>query len=207
MPMFSPYSFLSRLWRWLLRWRHRQGYGIHSPFAFQLVTGVIYSSEDYYAYASLAAQRAKLKGLWSEKDDRLLFRLANHQMAQRILLVGQAMERPAAYVQAARRCAQVEQVAQLTDLAEALRHYDLVVVEQLSEALLGRLSPLLEAAPPLRDSGLLVVAFPHQNSESRALWQQLQAAPVLTVCFDLHRFGLAYLRPQLQAQNYLINYF
>ena len=35
--------------RWLLRFRKRCGYGIHSPFAFQFVTGVIYEKGAYFA--------------------------------------------------------------------------------------------------------------------------------------------------------------
>ena len=71
---------LSRCWHWLLRFRHRCGYGIHSPFAFGFVTGVIYERAVYYAYAELAhayacAQQPPLR----LKDYKLLFRLANFQ--------------------------------------------------------------------------------------------------------------------------------
>ena len=58
---------LKSRWHRLLRWRHRRGYGIHSPWAFALVTGVIYEKGEYYQYADLPKDR----------DVRLLFRLAN----------------------------------------------------------------------------------------------------------------------------------
>ena len=35
---------------WLMRVRHRRGYGIHSPFAFGFVTGVVYEDGAYYGY-------------------------------------------------------------------------------------------------------------------------------------------------------------
>ena len=35
--------------RWLRRFRKRRGYGIHSPAAFQFVTGVVYEKGEYYA--------------------------------------------------------------------------------------------------------------------------------------------------------------
>ena len=32
-----------RYWIWLKRFRHRKGYGVHSPFAFDFITRVIYN--------------------------------------------------------------------------------------------------------------------------------------------------------------------
>lgn len=48
-------SSIVRPLRWLLRFRHRRGYGIHSPFAFSFVTGVVYEQGTYYAYPELKA--------------------------------------------------------------------------------------------------------------------------------------------------------
>lgn len=65
---------------WLKRIRHRCGYGIHSPFAFDFVTGVIYETDAYYAYADI--ERRLCGNFWQRmvqrKHQRLLFRLANY---------------------------------------------------------------------------------------------------------------------------------
>ncbi len=45
---------LKRPFIWLSRFRHRCGYGVHSPFAFNLITQVIYESTPYYKYKDLA---------------------------------------------------------------------------------------------------------------------------------------------------------
>ena len=45
---------LKRPFIWLYRFRHRCGYGVHSPFAFNLITHVIYESTAYYKYEELA---------------------------------------------------------------------------------------------------------------------------------------------------------
>ena len=94
-PMSSEYSPLRRFSRWLTRWRHRCGYGVHSPWAFSWITEVIYNDFAYYAYAPLhrrrllpAADPEALAGALNEKDDRLLFRLANAAEAREIALVG-----------------------------------------------------------------------------------------------------------------------
>lgn len=91
----SPYNLLRRITRWLRQIRHRQGYGVHSPLAFNFITDVIYNREAYYAYQKLAqpltASITRL-GLYdpdsglTEKDLRLLFRIANHQQAHHICI-------------------------------------------------------------------------------------------------------------------------
>ena len=41
---------IKRPFIWLSRFRYRCGYGVHSPFAFSLITDVIYEYTPYYAY-------------------------------------------------------------------------------------------------------------------------------------------------------------
>lgn len=72
---------------WLRRIRHRRGYGIHSPWVFGLVVGVIYESESYYAYSALHSVEG-----WRLKDLRLLLRLANHFQPEQITLCGVSKE-------------------------------------------------------------------------------------------------------------------
>ena len=87
--VMNRYSdLLPRCLRWLLRFRHRCGYGIHSPFAFGFVTGVIYESGQYYAYAPLhrCFQEQKAADGLRECDLRLLFRVANASGASSVWL-------------------------------------------------------------------------------------------------------------------------
>lgn len=205
--MNRHYCFFVRLWQWLLRFRHRCGYGIHSPFAFQWVNGVVYCQEAYYAYAPLSQQRSLLDGQLSEKDDQLLFRLANHQKAQRILLVGTHTERSAAYVQAARPQAEVQSLPLLNDLTEAFAHYDMIVVSSPIEEGLPHLDHFLSQPTPPHAAGLLVLCGIAFSPAARQRWAKLQASSATTICFDLYRIGVAYLRPDLNKQQYLINYF
>ena len=50
---------IKRPFIWLSRFRHRCGYGVHSPFAFSLITDVIYEKMPYYAYSSLKEEQKK----------------------------------------------------------------------------------------------------------------------------------------------------
>jgi len=87
----------------------RGGYGIHSPFVFDLITEVIEEQKPYYCYEPLHAVRLQLlqnphkvnvhnrtlsikKAIktysFTEGEDRLLFRLANRFQPKKILIFG-----------------------------------------------------------------------------------------------------------------------
>lgn len=205
--MNTDYFLPRRVFEWLRRIRNRCGYNIHSPFAFQWVTGVVYCDEAYYAYEPLGEERASKAGLFSEKDDQLLFRIANHQEANAILYVGQHATRPEAYLRAARKGATFSATSTLSSLTEALRHHDMVVIEAPFDERLSPDDPIFDPNCELRSSGVIVCHGIHRNAASRRRWRSLCASQAVTVSFDLYRFGIAFLRPQLNRQHYCINYF
>lgn len=65
--MLSPAAYYRR-------WRHGRGYGVHSPFAYHLITEVINQPCAYYAYEQLRAMPRRREA----QDAALLFRLAVH---------------------------------------------------------------------------------------------------------------------------------
>ena len=66
---------VKRIFIWFKRFRKRKGYGVHSPFAFNFITQVIYEKGVYYNY-SLLNQLPHSK-VESDKVIKLLFRLVN----------------------------------------------------------------------------------------------------------------------------------
>lgn len=89
--------------RFIRRWRTTRGYGVHSPFAFDMITKVIRQYDDhYYAYAEVDAfcPRGRQFGLtdnftgsdYSIPEARLLFRLLCHFNPQQVVEVGQGHE-------------------------------------------------------------------------------------------------------------------
>ena len=51
-----PNLFL-RGWNWCCRFRHRCGYGVHSPSDFFLITFVVYERLAFYAYNLLCQKK------------------------------------------------------------------------------------------------------------------------------------------------------
>ena len=74
---------------WLMRVRKRKGYGVHSPFAFDLVTNVLYNKEEYYAYTEMDKdlhwwQKWRVRSL-----RHLAFRLSNYHRPQTMYCEGE----------------------------------------------------------------------------------------------------------------------
>ncbi len=208
------YGWLPRLWRWCRRLPHRRGYGVHSPFAFGLITGVIYESSAYYAYASLSAQRSLLDGNLSEGDDRLLFRLANWAQAERIALAGQHTARTEAYFRAARPRALLTTLSTDSplDLASLIATSDLIFLDLSSlppgiwPRPTGRTLQLPSPPDSPQPRALLILRGIHHDAASRTLWDAFRLSSAFTLSFDLGRFGLLVRHPQLNKQDYVVNY-
>ena len=86
---------LKRPFIWLRRFRHRRGYGVHSPFAFDFITDVVYEQSAYYQYKELRAHEKRLKQekgtdwLYEPlKLKRLLFRLVNYAQPATVVDAG-----------------------------------------------------------------------------------------------------------------------
>lgn len=173
---------------WLRRIRHRCGYGVHSPFAFGLITEVVYSPGRYYAYA-------RLNGLHTWKERllrprrravcRLLFRLSNFQQPARVCVLGGG-EKERSYLQAGCRR------AVLTDCL--LPRPGLIYINKEWNS--GDL-------PVADDGGLVVVDGLKRN---RMLWNRLKRSGIYQVTMNLHDVGLAFRREGMQADDYVVNW-
>jgi hypothetical protein len=185
--------------RWLLRFRKRCGYGIHSPFAFQFVTGVIYEKGAYYAYAPLHEARQKQRATSREKDDRLLFRIVNFHQPQSMVAIGEGAEFEMAcrYMQAAHQCDFLS-----TTKWELPASVDLVYLHA------GEWSHHVDQLLALSHNHLLlVVKKPHATSETLQAWKQLCSSPLVRQSFDLYDFGLCFFQSRLNKENFVINYY
>lgn len=196
---------LTRAWIWLRRVRHRCGYGIHSPFAFGLVTGVVYERAAYYAYTPLRRQRRLTPSALPERDDRLMLRLINHHRAATCLLVGRQTEMTRRYLEAGRAGCRIRTLADPSPraLADELRRgggaemYCLVECDDWP----GLVAELL---PYANDRTLIAVSATRRGIGRR--WREVEREERVRVAFDLHDWGLAYFDRRLNKQNYVINY-
>lgn len=70
--------------RTMRRVKHRKGFGVHSPFAYGIITEVIEEKLPYYSYQRMHRMYGKSSPM-AEKQAQLLLRLANRFAARNIL--------------------------------------------------------------------------------------------------------------------------
>ena len=170
---------------WLLRIRKRKGYGVHSPFAFDFVTNVLYNKEKYYAYTEMD------KGLhWWQKGRvrslrHLLFRLANYHRPQTMYCVGV----DDTWIEACRYG-----VRGLTILRpESTEMADMIVLAEMND----------EAMNHVGEGTMLVLM---DKDKCRKFWKRIKEDERVTVTFDLYDVGIAFARRDLNRQHYKINW-
>ncbi len=84
---------------WLRRFRKRRGYGVHSPWAYELITNVIYSPGTYYAYRDIDRRLTLADRILRPRlraKERLRFRLRNRFGTVVSLQPGQSVDLSAA---------------------------------------------------------------------------------------------------------------
>lgn len=92
--------FLKRPFKLYRKFRYRKGYGIHSPFAYNLITKVIEEKTPFYAFDEIEKERQKLlekngetrritqKETQGKNYGALLFRLVNFFKCRTVLQIG-----------------------------------------------------------------------------------------------------------------------
>ena len=196
-----------RPWIWLSRFRQRKGYGVHSPFAYSFIRGVVLESSAYYAYADLAQLHpwwVRWFRLYPMQCRRLLFRLANFAEPRTVEL-RTADEVAAKYIQAAVPRAEVRRkegglAAVPEGSPEGREAADFVLVgkERLEEA--------AAVAARMPERGMLVCEGIHESRRAKEIWRTIREAPHTGVTFDLYTYGVAFFNPKLHKQHYKVNF-
>lgn len=221
---------LKHIWVWCRRFRHRCGYGVHSPFAFNLITSVVYEKAPFYAYRELDKVRKsfllKGKSKNQRKVDRLLFRLVNEMQPQNVLEIGTRSGLSALYLSAAKRNASVvtldiDDVAAKTFFSDYKRiEYHTGNLAQLISSYLSTVSIIdfvhFNTGKPedmyfeqiLSKTGvhsLLVIEGISDSKDMKEWWNKLIADERTGITFDLYDLGLMFFDKTKIKQHYIVN--
>lgn len=203
---------LKRPFIWLYRFRHRCGYGVHSPFAFNLITQVIYENTPYYKYEALAKEEKQLAlqkdRRWkyeSRKIKRLLFRLVNYTQPDTIVDAG-TLAASALYLKAGKESADYTSASDLTELfLEAgvpvgflylhdYRHPEFV--EEVFRICAARTT----------GQSVFVVEGIRYSSRMSALWKRMKQDERAGITFDLYDLGIIFFDKTKIKQDYIVNF-
>lgn len=204
---------MKRPFIWLRRFRNRCGYGVHSPFAFDLITTVIYEKGHYYAFDYLENKAGKtndnsyLKQLSSrtKKINRFLFRLVNRVQPATIIDEGEP-DLSASYLQAACKKALYIPISgcskltlddiQKVDFLYLHNYHDPAYVEKVFDYCIQR-----------SHSGSVFVIEGIQYSKAmRKLWKRFIHEDKAGITFDLYDLGIIFFDKSKIKQDYRVNF-
>ena len=188
---------IRRPWIWFWRLRHRRGYGVHSPFAYNFISDVVYERTAFYSYRTLSWLHpwwVRYMGLYPLTCRRMLFRLANYVHPRSIALVGN-LPIEQAYMAAA------VPSAKWVDESE-LNHgmTDLIIVSREKQA------EALALLTHISAQGALVMEGIQADKKAFAMWNRLKNDARTGVTFDLYTYGILFFNHQLHKQHYIVNF-
>lgn len=191
---------------WLSRFRHRCGYGVHSPFAFDLITCVIYEKASYYAYKPLALEQQKYSGGGgSTKVNRLLFRLANWAQPCTMVDIG-TLSASSLYLRAGKRGERYVSASGLSEpLPEVGVPVDFLYLHDFHHP------QLVEDAfeyytPQTTRKSVFVIEGIRYTKPMKKLWRQMQADERVGITFDLYDLGILFFDTDKIKQHYVVNF-
>ena len=203
---------LKRPFIWLYRFRHRCGYGVHSPFAFNLITHVIYETTPYYKYKELASEQKRLMpqkdrawGYESLKVKRLLFRLVNY--AQPATIVDAGMQAASSlYLKAAKEGADNTAAADLSELfLESGASVDFLYLHDYKD---GRLRSAVgtDTEHLFHKLRTAVIECIRYTSRMRTVWKRISRHEKAGITFDLYDLGIIFFDKTRIKQDYIVNF-
>lgn len=173
-----------------VRFRNKRGFGVHSPFMFNLIINVLRDRRGRFDYP-VELEAAAGRGRRERKRYRMLFRLVRSLRVRRVACVGDKSAWLAAYLSAACGGVAVSVAPETFEAAELLY--------------IGRRSGEGEAAVavvralecPVR---YVVVADIHRDAFAARIWRQYRSQA--TVCVDMMWQGLLIFDDKIQPGKY-----
>ncbi len=225
-------NFLKRLYTWCKRFRYRKGYGVHSPFAFGLITDVVYERLPYYAYGELKELRRMLPKrarCYPKRVDRLLFRLVNWHQPLGVLDIGTGSGLSLCYLAAGRvdaRCVSLpgedtsKLVPELVDVCKNATFVHGPLMEAFRRELaLEPKADFLHIAhtenyaqvfeeflPHVTKKTLVVIEGIHDTRAKCEWWHRVVADERTGITFDLYDVGLVFFDHTKNKQHYIVNF-
>lgn len=203
---------LKRPFIWLSRFRHRCGYGVHSPFAFSLITQVIYESTPYYKYKDLVVEQKKLASQkdknWkyeSKKVKRLLFRLVNYTQPDTIVDAGR-LAASSLYLKAGKEGADYTSASELSELfLEAGVPVDFLYLHDYRNPEFVEEVFRICAARTAKKS-IFVVEGIRYTPQMKKLWKCMMQDEKVGITFDLYDIGILFFDKTKIKQDYIVNF-
>ncbi|MDR0745355.1 MAG: hypothetical protein LBF17_02525 [Mediterranea sp.] len=196
---------------WLKRFRYRCGYGVHSPFAFNFITNVIYEKTPYYAYRELENGKRpdhtskKRENSHLKKVNRLLFRLIN--WAQPLTIIDSGCSQiTSGYLRAAKKEAEYIALASMDTIGLLQeRSIDFLYIDRPEDT--AFMESLFEyGVERVRDRSMIVIWNIYHSTATKAFWKQVITDERVGITFDLYDLGILFFDKSKIKQHYTVNF-
>ena len=209
---------------WLQRKRHAKGFGIHSPFAFDMITKIIPEGKyTYYAYADIARLLSETGVHLPPKNAyyRLCNRLVHHFQPRRILEVNSGNGIQSLFITASDSsidCYCMENDAKKREMAKRLlakRQRNTLFIDSLDEVKNTRFDAIFiqpDGDFSLSAKELLSISHeqtfwvihPIKTADAKHFWKKIVNEDNVRITFEKKRTGIVFLNPSYHKLNYLI---
>ena len=209
--------------RCLLRKKQSKGYGVHSPFAFDLITNVIHSPYSFYAFSDIR-ETVLQNGLNPNSltgFNHLSFRLVYYFQSKNILEINSGTGINTLFLTAPSSrilCRCVEEDDEKIALAERLqkqtdRKWEVVAALSGCEGerydaifinLKGSHIPDISTLTELSHPGTFWVLHPIKKGTGKQFWNEIVHDVRARITFDVKDTGIVFLRPDFHKKHYLV---
>lgn len=194
---------------WLRRFRHRCGYGVHSPFAFDFITNVVYERTPYYGYTEIEATQAHEATLEKchlrRKTNRLLLRIVNRFQPRRVFT---SYASAASLLYLRRGCTRARH--QQITTPEEVQAMPAASIDFWFMAYAGNADTTrnltTEALPRVHTGSVLVIEGICYTPAMRQLWKDIKADTRVVVTFDMYDVGIVLFDTSKNKQDYVVNF-
>lgn len=194
-------------WIWLRRFRNRRGYGVHSPFAFNFITGVVYEGGSYYAYSHLDKWHnvwVRMLRLRPLMCSRLLFRVANYVSPDE-LWMWKVSELDKDYLQSG--CVSAQSIDAEEKTMDSVKNSgETKVVLLFIAAEEDGVKVYENLRERLAEGSAVVVEGIGNCSCAARLWNVIRQDERVGATFDLYDYGIAFYEPKRNNQHYVVNF-
>lgn len=185
-------SYLKERIKHAVRFRHKRGYGVHSPFMFNLILNVIRDREKQFTYPE-ALEKADELNTRERKVFRLLSRLIRYLKVRHVVCMGYNATVLAEYLSWAYPEATIQ-----SNKPGLLEKADFIYIGRKARADMpedGGIGHL----PPV-SARYIVIADIYKDSFNSKIWRQFRDRA--TVSVDMMWYGLLFFDDKIQKGKY-----
>lgn len=186
------YSYLKERLKHAVRFRHKRGFGVHSPFMFNLILNIIRDKGGNFIYPERAERQPGIR-YRERKFYRLLCRLVNYLEVKHVVCLSAKPENILLYLSEAG-----EQTKIVKNEPGQLAEADFIYIGRDARTVLQGIP--LHFGGELQSRVCVVISDIYKNSFNACLWQQ--ACGKATVTIDMMWYGILLYDKKLQKGRY-----